>query len=334
MTLEESIKDVFQQRAELTPDHHRLVNAVMAATAARRRPSRGVFALLSASVMSLVAAAVSVPLLVTGAPQPVQPPASTVVTAPASTVPGTNPVMRYRATWLPDGMVENLRSLEYGPEGMTRQWSSSQNPTAIAALRVANGTALSNPGTPPPGRTYPVVEQVDVNGKQGNLVKLNADDGFVEWLAEPDKVVRAGVSRLPDAYAAALRMARSVQPDTTDFTPDVQFGWMPGSCRPTLYSAMGGSDGAYLTLDSWGPGCTGLKVEIEPQERDTSGQLEQVTVRGKQGYYQSHGGDWGDIGVQLTDKYWLYLNTQGTKADLIRIVDELTISDLRLPWLG
>lgn len=198
---ENLIRAALARQAERAPHPGPILHALEKPR--RRRP--WLLAIVGALV---VAAAVAIPVAVSG--NDPQPPA-VIPPLPSDAIP-----MRYKPTYLPDGMTEGRRISDNDGNLQTRHWGDGK----VGAVSLANATGDQLGMFA--GCKDGVV--VNVNGRPGRLSQSPGGFWEVSWMATQDTCVQVTGGN----EATALRVARSVQPDgEAVMRPLLRFGWLP-----------------------------------------------------------------------------------------------------------
>ncbi len=301
--IDDLVRDAVRRQEELAPDPDR-IRAALPAHAARRARRHRTMALAAATV-AVAAIAVTVPAVVLrDAAGPATPPATNTTgttDATGATAPSPAPGMataplRYRPTWLPDGMAERFReapvSDRANPKLTTTQlWKSTpieDGPVQSAHIGLYSWRSDANATTHEPpvaigegGQPVGVAgHEADVNGRPAHV-----DDSTVTWQVDDHTklmLVSPGMN-LPEADL--LRIARSVRPDTTRLTAPLRADRLPAGLAPESVAVAGNSPRDWrATLIAEGKG-TQSYVAVSagiPGTPDNSGAAgETLTVGGR-----------------------------------------------------
>jgi hypothetical protein len=262
--------------------------------------------------------------------------------------------LRYRPEWVPDGVVERSRTANLRTGDLIREWwPASQQayyPTEIIfTVRVDSGLPSPTP--------FEQSEPVRVNDISGVLITYTE-----KYLAEetkstghrPNQVTTVAwrpptggtltVQARGVEAASALRMARSVVPDsTTKFADALKAAWLPRDGHLTTMKIDG------TAPEDWSVNVEATestpaipqgpsrppRIRIAPRVCDESG--DPVTVRGLpahhfSAYYPPKGSE-NRVSVRLQDGRCLTVNGFDT-GEVFRIADNLTLPATDFPWLG
>jgi hypothetical protein len=259
--LEDLVRAAQERQAERAP-HPDRIRSALPARAARLARRRRYGAATAVAAAVAVATAVTVPTLALrggggAGPQPAAPPSATVAESPA--VPVLAPVgLRFRPTWLPDGLAERIRRVSGGGTDLvgavggeatgavSRIWTpgpvgtdghgGSTGLTLDARAATAADDPQANTGKP-----------VDVNGERGYYHGSRGDQkSYLEWRADAGTVVTIDEHRLGLTESEMVRIARSVRPDPARVQVPLTLGWLPGDLVPLGGEISGDSPTAWL----------------------------------------------------------------------------------------
>jgi len=259
--------------------------------------------------------------------------------------------LRYRPTWLPEGLVEQARAatLRGGrPDYQYRRWEdpgprpsawppprdeTPDAPTVVLELGPADTVVAAGSWTP-----------VTINGVAGRVSPAVDPSPGVVWPVDAGLNLRVSVSGVPDPLTVALRVARSVQGDLAAIVESpFTFGWLPagiiGEERASVIAA--GDRSGYVV---------GLEIDRERQTLvrvvNGTGVVDMVpdgggpvTVRGRPGLgaVNPDGASW----VSAVDEFGQRIFATGLVSaglglpDLVRVVEELTVNlGPDLGWMG
>lgn len=200
---EHLIRAALAKQAERAPHSGRIRHALDKPR--RRRPW------LLVIVGALVAAvAVAIPVAVSG--NDPQPPA----TIPPAPLPSDAVRMKYKSTYLPEGVTEGRRTSADDGSLQSRHWSDGK----LADFSVSNATGdqLNR------FRGCTTGTVINVNGHSAQIVQGTGGAWEVSWMATQDTCVMVGAQ----TEELALQVARSVRPDgEAILRPPLRFGWLP-----------------------------------------------------------------------------------------------------------
>ena len=214
MNIDDLIRETVRRQEELAVDPDR-VRAALPARAARRRRART--RAMLATVAAAVTVAVAVPVIALRDNDPAVSATSRQVTIP----------LRYRPTWLPDGMVEKFRGVSYLAPGTYRMWESTAPPSAERSN--PNVLLSASPSAPDDVDREP---NIDINGTPGYY-----GGGSVIWRVDGDTKLVVAQSGLTEEDM--LRIARSVEPDPTRMRLPLHFGWLPDGSAEWMHKSSG-----------------------------------------------------------------------------------------------
>ena len=358
MVTEEMIRAALERVAERAPDGV----AVRAALAGRAR-------LLHQRRTLVLAGGAAAATVATGVPAAalwLRRNGSPVAPSGPAQPPNRRFPLRWRPTWLPNGLVELHRSTKFDDEvtEWVRGWGprpaddASQSGLPAVALRMTRESALPEIGRP-----------VSINGTPG---RLHNDPGAPEcgvlWLAAPGQLLTASITKMSptkDPEESSLRIARSVVADPAAVCEVwVAFGWLPAGYGDAARSfSLGASvkpgqpvtptariERLFLhpTAES---GAVGSLTIGEDRPRPQGAQ--DVTVRGRPGWMVWNEHDESVVYVPLEDGRPLVMTVKATRIgeprnrtlpprgrswtreELLRVVDEVRLGPIPdLSWFG
>jgi hypothetical protein len=303
--IDDLIRDAVRRQEALAVDPGRIRAALPARTARQLRTRR----MAAIGVAAAVAVAVAVPVILLR--EPVQGGGSGP--AASSTAPTTGPAisglatgtLRYRPTWLPEGMVERVRSIPLSaapdPKDTTdRQWkplTAGDGPTGHLGLTYwkfvpsPGDTALPPVATGEDGSRGDVAtdQNVDINGKPGTY-----STEMVTWQIDADTKLMLYGPGTGLSKEDMLRVARSVVPDTTELRAPMRVDWLPEGVSGEFLSVWGDSptkwgsrifadgDRAYVntSIDTTAPTPAGEQVDVNGRTAHLAQVDEEDPIRG------------------------------------------------------
>jgi hypothetical protein len=309
------IRESLDRLAARAPDGH----AVREALARPRRP---------AARLTLVAVAVVV--LVAGVFVGTQ-----VLTRTPDLVPAAGrPVLGFGPGWLPDGFTEQYREGGPGTAPQVRRWFAGPAEVTLAAYSTADPawsqTAL---------RIASIPDQVVVRGRIGMVTGDTGSAALLTWLADDQHVLTVRVGGVPDARAAARRVAESVTTEPVGVRGELRFGSLPAGLRERSAAVHGASpdDGAteLTAADPARPGVAAVTAGVGAGSPGVGGAAP-VVVRGGQGFFVApKAGADAVVAVRLPSGRWLTVAGPEPAAVLVAVADGVQLDpapDYR--WLG
>jgi len=228
--IDDLIRDAVRRQEELAVDPERILTALPARTARRRRTFT-----VAAITAVAVAAAVTVPVVILREPSaggPATSPTSQTSTDALPPAVASAP-LRYRPTWLPAGFVERSRSVPVSDPALPkvttdRLWKRTSLDDGELGHLGLSVWDVSEDDTerPPPSLTgadgKPADRSaVDINGSSGRY-----DNDIVTWQVGHTKLMLyapgAGLTK-----NEMLRVARSVRPDPASLRIPLRVNWLP-----------------------------------------------------------------------------------------------------------
>lgn len=249
--IDDLVRDAVRRQEALAVDPER-IRARLPARAARQHRTRRIATL---AAIGVAAAAVAVPVIVLRDPDPGgSGPAASSTAAPTTgpAIPGlATGALKYRPTWLPDGMVERYRAVPLvstpGPKDTTtRQWqSTSVDDEASGHIGLAYWPSVRSPADTaiPPVMTgegglsdRAPSHEVDINGNPGQY-----DTEVVTWQVDADTKLMLYAPGTGLSEDVMLRIARSVVPDTTALRAPLRVDWLPDGIAGEFLDVSGDS---------------------------------------------------------------------------------------------
>jgi hypothetical protein len=340
---DDSIRDALEHLAQHAPDPDR----VLLGLAGRDRARRQRRALTIAGGAVAAGVAVGGPLVLLRDRHPAGP--AGVAGPSARPSPSSSPSivndripMRYRPTWLPDGMREISRiagpfSPDSDPRQQIRTWRVGTGGQSVQ-LQVGGADSVDTAG----------LRHTTVRGAAGWVDQRSGRPSVgVIWQPQPGvwlQVVVEGVA--PGSTTVPLRVANSVTPDGSSMLEvPVAFGWLPDgitrAAQRTVASTAHGWESLVAADDGKGP--VGAPVGVSA----TLGTAADVLVLNqKPGSTQSPGSTTARgvaatfvsphiLMVALPDGLGLRVAGEASQADLVRVADALRIGPVPdLSWLA
>jgi len=276
---------------------------------------------------------------------PTPPPGTLLTPSPEPSPRGGNTFvpMKYRPTWLPEGLGEIERSVTVSggdPYDQRRAWQAGASGTNVY-LDTASTKRQSVKGWKP----------ATVQGHRGwtkTDESMNYRGASVIWQDDVGVWFSVLLNAGPDddASEVAMTIAESVVPDgVTGCEVFLSFGWLPEGLRGGA-QRLGYSTGfGAWSADFWTGGHDGMDVGVWiGPEVDLQAPSDPVTVRGRRGKkvwftYPSGGKndggkvfvDLGPVGLSLSS----FSKNPVSLDDLVRIADDMRIGpDPYLGWSG
>ncbi len=338
MITDDEIRDALEHLARHAPGPDRVLRQFAVRERARRQ--RRALTLVGGTVAASVA--VGAPLVVLrerhsaapgGSPSPYPDP------SPSPSIVNDRLPMRYRPTWLPDGMVETSRTVGSpvadDASAQSRSWHNAASGQTVT-LGVTGPNSVDATG----------LRRVAVHGVSGWVQDMAGRPSVaVIWQVAPDLFLQVFVDGIPPrSTALPVQIANSVTTDGASVLElPVAFGWLPDGYRITERSVDAASDGwqARIAADDGKPipqrsGVSvgmGAKDDMLPNgpKPGMTAPPTDVTVRGVTGTFITP----TILGVPLPDGRWLRVAGQPSQADLVRVADALRIGPVPdLSWLG
>lgn len=359
--IDDLIRDAVRRQEALAVDPDR-IRAVLPARTARQLRTRR---MATIGVVAAVAVAVAVPVILLREPAvggDGGPAASSTAPTTGPAIPGlATGTLRFRPTWLPDGMVERSRTIPLSatpdPKDTTdRLWkplSAGDGPTGHLGLASwkfepsPGDTAQPPVATGEDGRGGVATDQnVDINGKPGTY-----GTELVTWQFDADTKLMlygpgTGLSR-----EDMLRIARSVVQDTTELRAPLRVDWLPDGVSGEFMSVWGDSpakwgsrifadgDRAYVntSIDTTAPAPGGEQVDVGGRPAHLAQVDEEEPIRGNYRTRWVLTMDLGD-GHHLTVRGGTVPNGPAnslSRDDMIRIAGSVVLDPSPdLTWLG
>ena len=320
--LERRIRDAFEYQAGKAP-HPAAVRVPE-----QRRAPRRTMALVVAAAAIVVLAGIAVPVLTHVLAKPATPAVSAATTPKVSIQSSQQPApetMWYRVGWLPDGYVEENRTVS--PNRVDRLWAPKGSGGPVSVILTSINLADSNADT---RKTYQnwlaqTEGRTMVNGKPAVFIAFHNSptDAWARlvWLASPDVVLDLNVQIPGTDSPIAQRIADSITADAVAPHPVDPFtvGYVPGGKTLENYTVSGFSATYWWVEEEFGTagdtnGEHSLAVSWEPK-RPT---LPPYTV-----------------GMPL-DGQWLQVSLTGaSQAELNQILHSITLNtDFDRSWIG
>lgn len=250
--------------------------------------------------------------------------------------------VRFRPGWLPTGYgAATLGAVVAGDTAtvVERTWADPTSATNDVSLTV--GWSDVYPGNQAPSHTT----SVNVNGVAGTLTEYPNGSTNVQWQppGEPKLTVSVSSNHGPDdRRTVALRIARSLVPDTATLDVGPRLGWLPPdlATTPWMFSvtyddtswtqliAIRLHDGSELDIDI---GPTVVTPDLPPDAK-------RVTVHGVEARYATPDPDRLTYTTPDGVKVWLQLDRRHAPTgpdDLVRIADQLDLGPRPdMSWVG
>jgi hypothetical protein len=311
----------------------------------------------------------AVPVIALRAPTPGGDSPAASSTAPTTAgptepaIPGlaTGP-LRYRPTWLPEGMVERSRAIPLStPQGQKdttdRQWkplSAGDGETGHLGLTSWDFVPSAGDTAAPPvasgegdsGDVAPT-QNVDINGMPGTY-----DTEMVTWQVDADTKIMLYGPGTGLSKEDMLRVARSVEPDPTRLRAPLRVDWLPEGVSGEFLSVWGDApdkwgsrifadgDGGHVnvTVGTTAPEARGEQVDVNGRAAHLAQVDEEEPLRGSS--YRTRWvltTDLGD-GRFLTVRGGTVPNGPAntiTREDVVRIARNVVLDPSPdLTWLG
>jgi hypothetical protein len=257
--------------------------------------------------------------------------------------------MRYRPTWLPEGLVEHARTVTMSggrPDHQFRFWvDPSPIPSGWPPRDEPHGPArvtlkLGRPHEVPTDESW---SPVRINGVAGRVAPPDPTQAVV-WPVAAGLNLSVSTAGMADALTTALRVARSVEADGgAGVESPFAFGWLPAGVIGEERATTRVSDdrtGYEVELAVVNDGHELLRVVSGTGVPPTMpGDNVPLTVRGRPGLG----------GVTADSTYWVNVDADfgqpifavGALAagvslpNLVRVVNEMTVNQSPFPgWLG
>jgi hypothetical protein len=342
MITDDEIRDALEHLAQHAPGPDRVLRQFAVRERARRQ--RRALTLVGGAVAASVA--VGAPLVLLrerhnaapgGSPSPYPDPSADP--SPSPSIVNDRLPMRYRPTWLPDGMEEISRTVgSPDPDdtsAQTRAWHNAASKQNVS-LQLGGPSSVDLTG----------LRRVAVQGGSGWVQDMAGRPSVaVIWQAAPGLFLQVFVDGIPPrSTALPVQIANSVTADGASVLElPVAFGWLPDGYRITERSVDAASNGwqARIAADDGKPipqrsGVSvgmGAKDDMLPNgpKPGMTAPPTDVTVRGVTGTFITP----NILGVPLPDGRWLRVAGQPSQADLVRVADALRIGPVPdLSWLG
>jgi len=205
--LEDLIRRAQERRAADIVDPDRIRRALPARAARRTRQVR----LGGVTLAVALAATAAIPFFLGGTSPAQQSATPSATSSTATAQEDFNLALRYRPTWLPEGLTERTRRFDVGPTWVERVY------TAVSVLPDGGGSdglildlrAAMDQNDPEANTGAPV----DIGGKPGFYHGNGDGKSYVEWRIDDRTVASVRETRLGLGKDVLLRVARSVQPD-------------------------------------------------------------------------------------------------------------------------
>lgn len=251
--IDDLVRDAVRRQEALAVDPER-IRARMPVRAARQHRTRRIATLATVGVAAAVAVAVAVPVIALRDPDPggAGPAASSTAPTTGPAIPGlATGALKYRPTWLPDGMVERFRAIPLaaapGPKDTTdRMWkptSLDDGPDGHLGLASWNFEPSAGDTAEPP-----VIrdDHGNVGDTAGHAVDINGKPGYygtetVTWQVDADTKLMLYGPGTGLSEEDMLRIARSVVPDTTELRAPMRLDWLPDGVSGQFLSVSGDS---------------------------------------------------------------------------------------------
>jgi hypothetical protein len=339
MITDDAVRDALEHLAQHAPGPDRVLLRLAAHDRTRRQ--RRALTLVGGAVAAGVA--VGAPLVLLGkhhspapggSPSPFADPSAD----PSPSIVNDRITMRYRPTWLPDGMVETSRGVgSPDPNDTSAQSRSWHN--------AASGQTVTLGVTGPNTIDVTGLRRVAVHGGSGWVEDMAGRPSLtVFWQAEPGVYLQVFVDGIqPRSTTLAVQIANSVTADGVSVLElPVAFGWLPDGYRISERSMAAAPHGwlARTRADNGMPlpQLSGVDVSIGAEADQVVGPKPgmtapptSVTVRGVTGTFVIP----DILLVPLPGGLWLRVSGGRGQADLVRIADTLRIGPVPdLGWLG
>ncbi len=277
--------------------------------------------------------------------------------------------MRLRPTWLPEGLAEAWREVQIGDSvSQGRLWASAefirasiegsleragQAPRISLELRRPVAPVWPSPWpseSPPPTEPFNPLggrANVTIGDRPGRLEGPPGAPIKLDWLLDDGFVATVNSAATPDSVDIALRVARSVVPDTTAACEtSLRFGWLPAGARPgemrvTVYGWVG-QWSQTIDVSNVELGMPGVRAMFGTRIDLVGGPGEgqPATLRGRPGRIRSTG-SYGEAVVDLHGGRWLRVLAYTSRdpaelaATALHVADDLHIGpDPYLGWIG
>jgi hypothetical protein len=310
------IRDSLDRLAARAPDGHAIRDALARSGRQRRPASR--LAVATVAVAVLAAAAVAGLQLWPG-PEPV----------PAA----GRPVLTYAPEWLPAGLTEQHRGGGPGITPQVRRWMAGRTAVTLLTYSTADPewsqAALKITSLP---------DQALVHGRVA-MFRGSGSTAELTWLADEAHVLCAAVTGIPDARAAAQRIADSVVAEPVGVRGELRFGPLPPGLAEGSTTVRGTGPGDATTeltaADPARPSIPVVRAVAGPEAPGLTGAAP-VAVRGGEGFFVApRNGRDAMVAARLPSGRWLRVSGPRPEAELIAVADGVQLDPAPdYQWLG